>query len=323
MSGGKYSRRFVTSLTSMHLIILRCVSNESIATASQLSKALDIPRTSLTYHLKNLEFSGYLRSVKDTGGVFFALTVKGGLSVGASKTVTNGLVISDEQLDRAHNIVFKSEIVRMAQEKDLLKFGFTKGDGMKNWGQWFYGFRLQHCAIQITPQSFIFHLDEMLGNNAHTLTMIGFDLVCNAIRSLEEDLPGLRLGKPERQAIIIRQHHALQDDYAAQSCRKKGITIKTPRFEIDSSKGKPEIDFVDNELAAEHFHNHAKAREEATPEGYIDLVESTSSGQFSPSRATRELEKLTEIAKDTKDILERLVPGGTPPGKSDPGAMHG
>lgn len=323
MSGRNNVRRFITSLTSIHLTVLRCIAKDSIMTASQLSTTMGTPRTSLTYHLKNLEFSGYLRSVKDAGGVFYALTGKGGLSVGATNDVANPLVMSDEPLDRAHNIVFKSEIVRMPREEDLLRLGFTKGSGMRNWTQWFYGFRLKHCSIQVTPQSFVFHLDEMLGSNAHTLTMIGFDLVCTAIKSLEDELPGLRLGKPERQAIIVRQHHALQDDYAAQSCRKADITIKTPTFEIDSSKGKPEIDFTDNELAAEHFHNHARARKEATPEGYIDLVDSTSSGQFSPSRATKELEMLTEIAKDTKDILERVVPPGTSVGKSEPGGMHG
>lgn len=323
MSGVVNSRRFVKSLSSVHLILLRHISEASIMTASQISKATDIPRTSLTYHLKNLEFSGFLRSIRDGGGVFYALTGKGGLSVGALNGVTNSIAISDEPLDRAHNIVFKSEIVRMPDEKAILQLGFIKGDKMRNWSQWFHGFRLHHCAIQINPKSFVFHLDEMIGNNAHALTMIGFDLVCDAIRELEGELPGLRLGKPERQAIIVRQHHALQEDYAAQSCRKAGIIIKTPTFEIDSSKGKPEIDFVDKDLAPEHFQNHAKAREEAKPEGYIDLVESTSSGRFSPRKVSKELELLAEIAKDTKDILERVVPPGTAPVKSEPGEMYG
>lgn len=321
MSGVSSSKRFVTSPTAIHLNILQIILAEKIMTASQLSRSMDTPRTSLTYHLKNLEFSGYLRSVKDAGGRFFALTSKGELLVSASTTVTNSHAVSDEQLDRAHNIIFKSEIVRMPKEEDLLRLGFTKGSGMKNWSQWFYGYRLQHCSIQITPQSFLFHLDEMLGNNAHALTMIGFDLVCVAISSLESSLDGLKLGKPERQAVIVRQHHALQDDYAAQSCRDKKMTIKTPVFEIDSSKGKPEIDFVDNQLAAEHFQNHTQARKEATPEGYIDLVESTATGRFSPSKTNQELQILTEIAKATKDILERVVPPGTPPARSDPGDM--
>lgn len=323
MSGVVNSRRFVKSLSQVHLILLRHISEASIMTASQISKATDIPRTSLTYHLKNLEFSGYLRSIRDGGGVFYALTGKGELSDGAPERVTNGLAVSDEPLDRAHNLVFKSEIVGTPREEDLLRLGFTKGDKMRNWRRWFYGFRIQHCSIQVTPQSFVFHLDEMIGNNAHALTMIGFDLVLDAIQKLEEKLPGLRLGKPERQALIVRQHHALQDDYAAQSCRKAKITIKTPTFEIDSSAGKPEIDFTDKELAAEHFQNHARAREEAKPEGYIDLVESTSSGRFSPKKVSKELEILAEIAKDTKDILERVVPPGTVPGKSEPGEMFG
>lgn len=325
-------KRFVEKPSKLEVMIMLRILKEYSATATFLSMTMEKPRTSLNYHLLNLEFSGFLRSFRDGRDTRFQLTSKGeeflkpivrsGFPGSHVTYATNRLGGSDESFDRCHSIYIKSPIVRMPAEEDMLKFGFQKGDHMRNWGQHYYGMRLEHCSVQATPRMFLFFLDEIFACNAHVATMLAFELVADAIAKLQDALPKLVLGEPERLAIMVRQHHALQDDILAHRCRHERISIATDRFEIDSSKGEPELEFVDPVEAPEDFEKYAKAKKEAGPEGYIELVDETIKGDFSPKGVNASLKKLTDIQEDVKEILNRMVPADTKP-KSDPGVMHG
>lgn len=325
-------KRYLQKVSPLQERLIHLVLYDSCATASQLSKKLKVPRTSLLYHLDLLEYSGYLRSFKDGRYRFFELGPKGAQFVRSghdklykdSPASSGPVALSDEPLDRCHNVYIKSAIVRMPSEKALLKLGFQKGDRMKNWGQDYYGFRLEHCSVQITPKHFLFFLDELFAENSHVATLLAFSLVADAITLLEESLPGLRLGEPQRLAVMVRQHHALQNDLLAQKVRAQGVTVKTERFEIDSSKGKPELDFTHPQHAPEDFERYVTAKAQAGPEGAVELVEETIQGRFSPKGVNEAIHRITDLQQNVIRILEKISPGGTPPPATEPeGGMYG
>ena len=119
--------------------------------------------------------------------------------------------------------------------------------GPRNQKTWrkYYGRRLffdKEVYLEFTPRNIFVVLPHIYAPDPQTAYATGLSFLGNVIEQLQDIYPKVLFGDSEFICASESQHHAIVNDPRAIYCRKNGISLSSPDFEIDSSKGKPELE---------------------------------------------------------------------------------
>ncbi len=246
-------------LRSHHKKLIELISDESnLYNLTQMSKILGKAISTISEHLKNLEYSGYIIIDSDGLSNFCKLTEKG-------KSILRSIRNNTEIIDRGHDILFTFPIQRTSKKWSMGKFVTNKS--MKNWSEQLTSGQGSNKTIQINGKSSITVLvKEVFASASEMAILRAYEIAERQILDLVSKNPGLVVGRECNGYVFVaklsRQSHAIPNDCFAKYCFKIKRHIKgketNGRFEVDASHGTPEIEFVDKKLAQGDYKKYVK-----------------------------------------------------------------
>lgn len=304
--------------------VLRILSGEQrYYTQSDIARFLKISQQRVNYHVKLLLKKQYIEVTIRSRCVNYRLTLKGTSylqTIHIQKSLTGGDGV------RCHNIVFKSEL--FARPSDFIPINGWRSVKVKNWEKFLKRYR--DVTVEVTPSSVVFYVNEFYAKNADEGAFYAWKVVERTINELVMEFNGLKLGRPVCQSTILKQSYALEEDPFAKKVRKQGLSIVTPRYEVDSSN-KDELEFVHALKGQEDTMKYTKMID-AIIDGRVsvDLVEKVCNTDFSKlglldrlvvyerffdvivgtqRKIVKELEERNELDSKILSNMERLVYG--------------
>jgi len=248
-------------LNSTMLQVLLAIA-QGYHTNKEITQHLGISKSLTAYHLKRLQERGLIkRTVKDVI-VIYELTESG--KSYCSNLVTLPSKDSPRQI-RAHDLFFVVDILRKPRS-------FEKRLKQHNWIA-FYPANYRAWKKKIAKANLIFkpnvleiYLADIYAPTPQNATAEAIKTVLEIIEQLEQDYPGLRLGKPQEVARLEKQHIAIQHDPLAVLYAQEGKSYRSERIHIDHSHGVPELETVHKTLAGEDIHKITRFYEELVRE---------------------------------------------------------
>jgi len=318
MSGG-------ADLTTLQRRILAVLSDHP-ATQTETAGRMNAPRTTVQYQMEKLRKAGLLAKRSTGRERLYHLSDQGRTALRAlldDVPNPNGEAVDDlgrsgparglRLRDRQHDVVVRVPY-RSLDVGAALRLGFRKAmPGMKGRGVHLCGYRVRGAAIQVTDKSFLFYLDPLTADSADLAIREGWRRVEDALEKLAGALPGIRFGDEELLGEVVRQSHAAPGDPLAVEVRRRRVSIRDPRFEIDSSKG-PEIEFVHRTLAQDDFRAWQRATEGVDVDNVRELVLETVEGRFRP----REVSDRVTLLEENQTVLVELLHRTSQPGERAP-----
>lgn len=250
--------RYLKDLKKHHKSILLHLSEGK--TASQIAKILKKSESTISEHINNLEYSGFIKERLHSIFKCYDITKKGKDYVSAffrgSDNKPNWYLI-----DRAHNIKLKCKIIRDIDDK---YFSNWKTKPMKNWIK--YSKEFNGVGVVKTPSTFNFQIPKSYYRDSKEAIANAGSLANEVCNLLEDKFKGLVL---DRFFEVSHQSHALVGDPVAQLANKNNVILQGGRTELDCSEY-PEVEFTDKQYGAEDF------------EKYLNFVEPILQGKISP-----------------------------------------
>jgi len=311
------------------------------STQSWLAAAMKIGRTTARYNLEQMRTAGLvvkrntgkekLYYISEQGWVTLRASLKYDLTGGNGEAVdafdrsgpdrsrgqhapppqpaqpapARALRLSDRQHDVVVRVPYRHLDVAAA-----LRLGFRRAmPGMKGRGVHLCGYKVKGAAVQVTDRSFLFYLDPLTARSPDLAMREAWHRVGDALEKLAGALPGIRFGDGEVLGEIVRQSHASPGDPLAVEVRRRRVSVRHPRFEIDSSQG-PELEFVHKTLAQDDFRAWQSAMEGVDVGNVEELVLETVEGRFRPREVSDRLALLEEnqaLLVENQGHLRRLV----------------
>jgi DNA-binding MarR family transcriptional regulator len=257
---GNTKNRELTKLDAELLILIGTGENRNQLLHERLIKADDkkVSKSTISRHTSKLAKLGLITQRAAFNQRIFDLTDRG------KDIISNLLAGGEGDLAyprfpiRGHNIRFRSDIARRPE-------GLVKKLRETNWVEYYpqswIGYRkeVDGCNILLTSKSVIFMPPPTYGSSAEECMAEACAVVLRVKKEIEDNYPGLVLGKPERVSTILKQHYARPFDPAAirlhQENMKEGhrSTYMGERLSVDYSTGIPELETTDRVSAQEDF----------------------------------------------------------------------
>ena len=216
----------------------------------------------------------------------------------------------DEKIIRSHNYLFICPIEHEPRQfKAMLRAdNWFENDRMKNWSYFYGKLGLEgiRATLQFNPNVINVRLPEVWGRNPHEDDQEANRQLLKVKAYLEEKYPRLRLGPGRflRKALNTGKHQAWVHHPLALKAKQQNITLKKRFWEIDSSKGMPELDAIDRVQASEHLDNELEDFEDRSKTGvYFRDVRKRQ------DKSIESLEKTTEIQEDISKKQVQLFGG--------------
>ena len=156
----------------------------------------------------------------------------------------------DNQHLRSHNIILVAEILRQPEKWEFKTNVFHQVSDvatMTNWKQQFQGYYLNNYFL-ISPSSISLRIKEIYAASAEESIFQALDIFKEFLNILMESHKRLTIKVRQGTVRISSIEIAIEGDKLAEKVTNMGEKIITKRFVIDSSKGVPEIEFVDKDL---------------------------------------------------------------------------
>lgn len=251
-------RRYIKEWTSIHKgIVLKLLERK---TATQIAKELKKAKSTISEHIKNLEFSGFIEEELHSVIKYYVLTKKG--KEYYSAFIKGYDMKPDWHLrDRAHNIKVIAKIIRDIPNKELVEW---KQKPMKNWIKFYKDFA--GVGVIKTTQSIVIQIPKCYYRNAKEAIAQAGILANETCNMLEKEYKGLKI---DRYFEISHQSHALVGDPVAQLANQNKVVLQGGRVELDCSEF-PEIEFTDKRYGADDFEN------------YLHFIEPVLQGKITP-----------------------------------------
>lgn len=165
----------------------------------------------------------------------------------------------DEKIIRSHNYLFLSPIEHSPAKLAVLlrKDNWMENTKMKNW-PYFYGpLGLEgiKATIQFNPKTINIRILQVFGRDPHEDDQEANRQLLEIKAYLEKRYPRLRMGPGKflTKAINTGRHHGWVHHPLALKAKKQNLSFEKQYWNIDSSKGFPELDAHDRLKASEHM----------------------------------------------------------------------
>jgi DNA-binding MarR family transcriptional regulator len=249
--------RFIKDVKPIHKKILYLISEGKIA--SKIAKETQKSNSTISEHINNLIFSGFINEEINSSIKIYKLTNKG---LDYLSAFLKGYDIKPNwyMLDRAHNIVLKAKIIRNCDSN----FEDWKKHNLNNWTKYYKNY--DGVIVSKTPKNFLFQLPKAYYKNRDEVFLYAGMILSQICDLLEEEYPLLKI---DRKFKILSQSHALVGDPVAQIAKKNNVVLQGGRIEIDASQF-PEIEFVDKYYSSDDF------------ESYVNFTTSVLDNKISP-----------------------------------------
>jgi DNA-binding MarR family transcriptional regulator/DNA-binding transcriptional ArsR family regulator len=165
---------------------------------------------------------------------------------------------------RSHNFLYKIPIQRkpLNLEKRLEKTTWLEVKRMKNWSYYCGQPKAKgkidlagiECHIQFNPNVILVWLNEIFGRDPEENLIFANQKILEIRAFIEDSYSGLYLGPHFLKRMIENAgvHQAWTHQQLALECKKKNVKLKGKNWEIDSSKGIPELEAVHKTKSTEH-----------------------------------------------------------------------
>lgn len=165
----------------------------------------------------------------------------------------------DEKIIRSHNYLYLCPIEHSPAKLSIMleKDNWIENTQMKNWS-YFYGslgVKGIKAVIQFNPKTINIRLLQVFGRNPHEDDQEANRQLLEVKAYLEDKYPNLRLGpgKYLTKAKNTGKHHAWIHHLLALKAKEQNISLEKQFWNLDSSKGLPELDAHDRLRASEHI----------------------------------------------------------------------
>ena len=245
----------VSSLSNHHLDIVRLISKE-VNTATKISKALKISRSTIQRRLEELEEHKFVGKIIAGNTRPFILTTAGVevLNLNLESSNVNGEVL------KAHKVHWSAVITRKpwSLHDDLLKQSFVVSKNNR-WSQYKKEDAEEGVVILFNPNKVHFFIHEFFINSPFEYYEKAVTKLRRISAKLCDMFPGLVLGEPKKVFSVHSQHIVKQggplSSRFALEAHKTGVAqvFHGKNLNVDHSKGIWEEETVDNRLAPAHM----------------------------------------------------------------------
>jgi len=253
-------------LNSTMLQVLLAIA-QGYHTNKEISQHLGISKSLTAYHLKGLTERGLVkRTVRDVI-VIYELTESG------KSYCSNLFALPSKDSPsriRAHDLFFVVDILKKPRS-------FERRLKQNNWIAFYpanyraWRKKIAKANLVFKPRVLEIYLADIYAPTPQKATAEAIKLVLEIIEELEEEYPGLRLGRPTEVARLVKQHYAIEYDPLAILFHTQGRSYRSERIHIDHSKGIPELEVVHNLHAGEDICKIVRFYEEIIREGDFSL----------------------------------------------------